>query len=173
MVQPQQHFQRKDGAVTRLPASVSVSVQDDITKPRRQVPVGRLLVASSVSAAFKPDVPWQFVRSAWLAGIEHEFQQLPSHLSQQPQQRYFERHQRRRADLFLEEDDNSIDQRLPGTVEHQIDKSLGFQVALFRGCLIESPCIKIIHGGVLAMRGCFFAKRTFLARPRPQPKEKG
>ena len=53
---------------------------------------------------------------------------------------------------------NSIDERLPRMIENAIDKSLGLLHALFMGCLIESPCIKIIHGGVLAMRGCFFPK---------------
>ena len=56
---------------------------------------------------------------------------------------------------------NSIDERLPRMIENAIDKSLGLLHALFMGCLIESPCIKIIHGGVLAMRGCFLAKLTF------------
>jgi hypothetical protein len=158
MVQAQQHFQRKDGAITRLPTSVSVSVQDDITKARCQVPIRSLLGASSVSAAFKPDIPWHLNRSVWLAQIEAPFQQLPSQFSHESQQCDFKRHQRERADLLLEEENKSINQRLSGTIENAIDQTFRFLYAPFMGCVIESPGIKIIHGGVLAMRGCLFPK---------------
>tara|TARA_B100000749_G_C18138752_1_gene346910 strand:- start:96 stop:338 length:243 start_codon:yes stop_codon:yes gene_type:complete len=60
--------------------------------------------------------------------------------------------------LFLKEDNNSINERLPRTVENGIDKPFCVLRTLFIGCLIESPGIMIIHGGVLAMRGCFLAK---------------
>ena len=97
----------------------------------------------------------QFVRSACLARIEDPFQQLPSHLSHDSQQRDFKRHQRERAERFLEEENDTLYERLPGSNENRIDKPLRFENTEIIRCRIEAPGVKIIHGGVLAMRSIF------------------